>query len=77
MQPNALKAYHERQLNKKETDNFYLLIDRLQKCSETKFPNRPWNNDVYYSIAFAWVGKDELLLERVLKLENELTTNQQ
>lgn len=75
MQPNALKAYYERQLNKKETESFYSLIDRMQKCSEIKYPNRLWSNDVYYSIAFAWMGKEKELEERVLKLESELTNN--
>mgnify|MGYP003650079048 FL=1 len=52
--------------------SFYSLIDRLQVHSECKYPNRKWNNDAYYGIAFQWMGKDKELEERVLKLEEEM-----
>ena len=52
--------------------SFYSLIDRLQVHSEWKYPNRKWNNDAYYGIAFQWMGKDKDLEERVLKLESEM-----
>ncbi len=52
--------------------SFYSLIDRLQACMQKKNPERGiWSNDVYYDIAFQWMGKDKELLERVLKLEKE------
>ncbi len=54
------------------TTDFYSLIDRLQKCSELKFPERKWHNDTYYSIAFEWMGKNKELKKRVLKLEQAL-----
>ena len=52
--------------------SFYSLIDRLQAHNEWKYPNRKWNNDVYYGIAFQWVGKEKELEQRVLKLEEEM-----
>ena len=52
--------------------SFYSLIDRLQAHSEWKYPNRKWNNDVYYGIAFQWMGKEKELEQRVLKLEEEM-----
>ena len=52
--------------------SFYSLIDRLQVHSEWKYPSRKWNNDVYYGIAFQWMGKEKELEERVLKLEEEM-----
>lgn len=58
--------------HEKATDSFYGLIDRLQECSETKYPNRTWSADTYYSIAFEWLGKDDELQKRVEKLELEL-----
>lgn len=54
------------------SSRLYNLIDRLQKCSEIKYPNRKWSNDFYYECAFQWKDKIELLEERVLKLEDEL-----
>lgn len=52
--------------------SFYSLIDRLQKYSEWKYPERKWNNDFYYECAFQWKGKEKELEERVLKLENDM-----
>jgi len=52
--------------------SFYSLIDRLQKHSEWKYPERKWNNDFYYECAFQWKGKEKELEERVLKLENDM-----
>lgn len=54
------------------TTNFYSLIDRRQKHSEAKNPLNKWSIDTYYEIAFAWIGKEDALKERVLKLEAEL-----
>ncbi len=56
------------------SDSFYSLIDRLQKHSEWKYPDRVWTNDVYYSIAFQWIGKEKELEERILKLEAEMAS---
>jgi hypothetical protein len=50
----------------------YPLIDRLQKHSEWKYPERKWNPQFYYDCAFAWMGKEDELEQRVLKLENEM-----
>ncbi len=52
--------------------SFYSLIDRLQKHSEWKYPERKWNIEAYYGIAFEWIGKEKELEERVLKLEAEM-----
>lgn len=52
--------------------SFYSLIDRLQAHSEWKYPNRKWNNDAYYGIAFQWMGKEKELEQKVLKLEEEM-----
>lgn len=52
--------------------SFYSLIDRLQAHSEWKYPNRKWNNDVYYGIAFQWVGKEKELEERLEILEKDM-----
>jgi hypothetical protein len=52
--------------------SFYSLIDRLQKHSEWKYPERKWTNDFYYECAFQWKGKEKELEERVLKLENDM-----
>lgn len=54
------------------SDSFYSLIDRLQVHSEWKYPNRKWNKDAYYGIAFQWMGKEKELEERVLELEEEM-----
>ncbi len=56
-------------------NNFYSLIDRLQKHSEWKYPDRKWDIEAYYGIAFQWIGKEKELEERVLKLEAEMTKN--
>lgn len=48
------------------------LIDRLQKCSEIRNPDRKWSIDTYYAIAFQWIGKEEELKQRVEKLESEI-----
>lgn len=52
--------------------SFYSLIDRLQKHSEWKYPERMWTIDIYYDIAFQWMDKEKELEERVLKLENDM-----
>jgi hypothetical protein len=52
--------------------SFYSLIDRLQRHSEWKYPDRMWTIDTYYGIAFQWIGKEKDLEERVLKLENDM-----
>ena len=57
--------------HEKATNEFYSLIDRLQKCWEKKYPNRKWADDIYYSIAFEWLGKEEELKDRIEKLESE------
>ncbi|MEZ7496497.1 hypothetical protein QO206_13445 [Leeuwenhoekiella aequorea] len=59
---------------KDASDELYSLMDRMQSCSEKKYPNRIWTNDVYYGIAFQWMGKESELKERVLKLEKETST---
>ncbi len=52
--------------------DFYSLMDRLQASLEWKFPNRIWTNDMYYSLAWEWFGKHNELIDRVLKLEQEI-----
>lgn len=58
-------------------DSFYSLMDRLQKHSEWKYPERKWTNDVYYGIAFQWMGKEQQLEQRVLMLEVEMELKKQ
>lgn len=53
----------------------YSLIDRLQKCSEVNYPNRPWHRDFYYECAYQWKDKINELEERVLELESKINNN--
>jgi len=55
-----------------DNNSFYSLIDRLQKHSEWKYPERKWTEETYCEIAFQWKGKNKELEERVLKLENDM-----
>jgi len=57
------------------TASFYALIDRLQKHSEQKHPHSKWSNDVYYGIAFQWLGKQAQLEQKVFELEKDMETN--
>jgi hypothetical protein len=50
-----------------EKVKFYQLIDRLQKHSEWKYPNRKWNNEFYYNCAFQWLGKDKEVIENIVE----------
>jgi hypothetical protein len=70
---NKIKILHAEKfgIENAETD-FIPLIDRLQKHSEWKFPDRKWTIDTYYGIAFEWIGKEKELEKRVLKLEAEM-----
>ncbi len=52
--------------------DFYSLIDRLRKCSEWKYPERKWTDHFYFACAFEWMGKEDELKEKVLKLEDEM-----
>jgi len=54
------------------SNTFYSLIDRLQKHSEWKYPERKWNPEAYYGIAFQWKDKEKDLEKQVLKLEAEM-----
>ena len=57
---------------KNENNSIYPLIDRLQKHSEWKHPERKWNNNFYHECAFQWKGKEKELEERVIKLEKDM-----
>ena len=61
------------------TDNFYKLIDKLQRHSELKYPERKWTEETYYGIAFQWIGKEKELEELTVQLEDEIkqTKNKQ
>jgi len=48
------------------------LVDRLQVCSEIKYPDRKWNLNFYNQVKFNWKNKIDQLEERVNKLENEI-----
>lgn len=50
----------------------YSLIDRLKKCSEIKYPNRPWTPEFYEHCAFLWKDKITELKERVELLETKI-----
>lgn len=54
------------------SSSLYQLIDRLQKHSEWKYPNRKWTNDFYYECAFQWQFKIDELERQVLKLEEDM-----
>jgi uncharacterized protein YukE len=54
------------------SQNIQSLIDRLQKCSEIKYPDRHWSSDFYQSALNAWKDNINELENRVLKLEKEL-----
>ena len=54
------------------SSSLYPLIDRLQKHSEWKYPNRKWTNDFYYECAFQWRFKIDELERQVLKLEVDM-----
>jgi hypothetical protein len=56
-----------------ENTELYSLIDRLQKCIESKYPNRKWSIDFYYECAFQWKDKIVELADRVNRLERELS----
>jgi hypothetical protein len=58
--------------NSKVSGHLYGLIDRLQKCSEWKYPEREWTNDFYYGCAFEWMGKEDELEQRVIRFEKEM-----
>ena len=61
-------------MENKESE-LYPLIDRLQKCSEINYPNRPWNIQFYNQCAFLWKDKIQALKARVIKLESELNNH--
>jgi hypothetical protein len=54
------------------SSRLYPLIDRMQKCSEIKYPNRKWTINFYYECAFQWKDKIVLLEKRVVELEDAL-----
>jgi len=54
------------------SSSLYPLIDRLQKHSEWKYPERKWTNNFYYECAFQWMNKIDELERQVLKLENDM-----
>lgn len=60
---------------KNEKSELHQLIDRLQKCSEINYPNRPWNIQFYNQCAFLWKDKIPALRSRVLKLEKQIRNN--
>lgn len=64
-------------MNKQENVELYQLIDRLQKHSEWKYPERKWTNEFYYECAFQWMNKIDELKNKVLKLEEEMNFSKQ
>ena len=57
---------------KKQTDDFYILIDRLQSCMLKKNKNnRLWPKDIYNDISSKWINKEKQLETLVNKLEKE------
>ena len=54
------------------SSSLYPLIDRLQKHSEWKYPERKWTNEFYYNCAFCWMNKIDELERQVLKLEEDM-----
>lgn len=57
---------------KKSIDDFNLLIDRLQIASDIKYPDRLWNAAFKENAKMRWSGQYDLLLDRVLSLEEEI-----
>ena len=69
----VMEEYHKyKSIDSNVSGSFYSFIDRLRVVCEWKYPNRIWNNDVYYGIAFQWLGKEKELEQKVLKLEKEM-----
>jgi len=69
--------YIKMQINKLDTliyenNEFYSLIDRLERASNIKYPNRQWNAIFKRNTQLIWIDKQDELLEQVLKLEKEL-----
>lgn len=64
-------------MNKQENVELYQLIDRLQKHSEWKYPEKKWTNEFYYECAFQWMNKIDELKNKVLKLEEEMNFSKQ
>lgn len=58
--------------HKNITANLYSLVDKLENHSRQK-TGKDWSNDVYYAIAFEWIGKEKELQQRIQKLESEIT----
>jgi hypothetical protein len=54
------------------SSRLYGLVDRLQKHSEWKYPERKWTAQFYYDCAFAWMGKEDELEKRVLMFEKDM-----
>jgi hypothetical protein len=52
--------------------SFDSLIDRLEKASNIKYPNRPYTSEFRKSVELMWKGKEIELLMRVKKLEKEV-----
>lgn len=71
-QTEELKIVHPKKRG--GSDNLYSLIDRLQKHSEWKYPNRKWTNENYDHIAFQWINKEQELERQLLKLEKEMSS---
>lgn len=51
---------------------YYSLIDRLQRHSEWKYPNRLWSKEFYDNVAFLWKNKRVQLEEQVNRFENDM-----
>jgi len=52
--------------------SFEKLIDRLEKASDIKYPNRPYTPEFRKSVALMWKHKEDELLRQVEKLEKEV-----
>ena len=57
---------------KKSIDDFNALVDRLQIANDIKYPNRLWNAGFKEEVKVRWNGKYNLLLARVLEIEEKL-----
>jgi len=52
------------------SSSFYELIDKLEEHAKLKDPRLGrWDIDTYYNIAFAWMGKDKELKQKVDSLD--------
>lgn len=69
MTANLVNYKNEKQV---VSNRLYLLVDRLKKHSEWKYPDAVWDDAWYSDVALAWKSKEDELEKRVIQLEIEM-----